>query len=60
MRNLIEEVLIRFRRNRIENICKDIDWAKEQLLSARNEEEENFARHYIDICNYELLDIDIN
>lgn len=60
MRNIIEKIKLIYRRFKVKRICKDIDWGKRVLLLAQTEEQERLARNYIDICYYELLDLDIN
>ena len=59
MRNLIEDVIIRFNRNRITQICEDMDWAKEVLLVG-DEYERKLAQDFIELQNKELEMIDIN
>lgn len=59
MRNLIEEVIVRFNRNRITQICEDMDWAKEVLLVG-DEYERKLAQDFIELQNKELEMIDIN
>jgi hypothetical protein len=59
MRNLIEEVIVKFNRNRITQICEDMDWAKEVLLVG-DEYERKLAQDFIELQNKELEMIDIN
>lgn len=59
MRNLIEEVIVKFNRNRITQICEDMDWAKEVLLVG-DEYERKPAQDFIELLNKELEMIDIN
>lgn len=59
MRNLIENVIVRFNRNRITQICEDMDWAKEVLLVG-DEYERKLAQDFIELQNKELEMIDIN
>ena len=59
MRNLIEEVIVEFNRNRITQICEDMDWAKEVLLVG-DEYERKLAQDFIELQNKELEMIDIN
>lgn len=59
MRNLIEEVIVKFNRNRITQICEDMDWAKEVLLVG-DEYERKLAQDFIELQNKELEIIDIN
>jgi hypothetical protein len=56
-----DDYLIQERRDRVTNLCKEIDWAKGELLMPYcDNKQERLAKQYIDICSYELLDIDIN
>ena len=57
--NLIEEVIVKFNRNRITQICEDMDWAKEVLLVG-DEYERKLAQDFIELQNKELEMIDIN
>lgn len=59
MRNLIKEVIVKFNRNRITQICEDMDWAKEVLLVG-DEYERKLAQDFIELQNKELEMIDIN
>lgn len=59
MRNLIEEVIVKFNRKRITQICEDLDWAKEVLLVG-DEYERKLAQDFIELQNKELEMIDIN
>lgn len=59
MRNLIEEVIVKFNRNRITQICEDMDWAKEVLLVG-DEYERKLVQDFIELLNKELEMIDIN
>ena len=50
---------MKFNRNRITQICEDMDWAKEVLLVG-DEYERKLAQDFIELQNKELEMIDIN
>ena len=59
MRKLFRKIKLYFNKRKVARICNDIDWAKGILFKGDTHEQE-LAKHYIDCCNYELLEIEIN